>query len=48
MIEYVYLRKIIMCSAFMLILSASFVNAANKELVVVFSGDTLGYVEPCG
>lgn len=31
-----------------LIFSASNVYAAEKELVVVFSGDTLGYVEPCG
>ncbi|WP_156906774.1 hypothetical protein [Desulforegula conservatrix] len=29
-------------------LSVNAPQAAEKELVVVFTGDTAGYVEPCG
>lgn len=28
--------------------SVNTLQAAEKELVVVFTGDTAGYVEPCG
>lgn len=28
--------------------NATMAFSADKEVIIVFSGDTLGYVEPCG
>lgn len=48
MINRFYLKPIILIAFFVLTFSFSYTFASQKDLVVVFSGDTLGYVEPCG
>lgn len=48
MIKCLTNSKKLMCLIFLFLMIASNVIGAEKELVVVFSGDTMGYVEPCG
>lgn len=41
------LKNGFICFCFLMIIPASLM-AEESELVIVFTGDTIGYVEPCG